>query len=286
MSIEYPTYNLTGTVAGEPGSESETLNKSSDANNRLPPSTAAPEYPYNNAMVTRAGHEMHWDDTPGRERIRMGHRAGTYFEISEDGRKVELVSANEYKYIKGGLTFTIDKNGDIKIGGLLRLVVGGDAHVEINGNATASIGGSLTAAVNKSAEIHAGESVTVTAGTDATVTANNSLYASAGRNATVVVGGDMTSLVNGNSTELVFGNKQVEVTGNYTVKASSITMQSTGELNLNGDVVSTHAETINKWDVYGCGFVYKNMGGYNIVNYDSGVSSSSTSPSPPKVPSS
>lgn len=285
--MEFNNYNLSGTLPGELGPGTETLNKSSDANNRLPPSTAAPEYPYNNAMVTRSGHEMHWDDTPGRERVRMGHRAGTYFEISEDGRKVELVSANEYKYTKGGLTLTIDKNGDVKIGGMLRLVVGGDAHVEINGNATASIGGSLTAAVNKSAEIHAGESVTATAGKDITATAGENIYASSVKNATVVVGGNMTSMVNGDSTELVFGNKQLEVTGSYSVKAASISIESSGDLSLIGNVVSTHAQSINKWDVYGSGYVYKYISGsYSIKTYTDGVSNtSSSSPSPPQVPS-
>jgi hypothetical protein len=239
--MEFNNYNLSGTLPGELGPGTETLNKSSDANNRLPPSTAAPEYPYNNAMVTRSGHEMHWDDTPGRERVRMGHRAGTYFEISEDGRKVELVSANEYKYTKGGLTLTIDKNGDVKIGGMLRLVVGGDAHVEINGNATASIGGSLTAAVNKSAEIHAGESVTATAGKDITATAGENIYASAGQNMVSVVGGNLSAVVKGNSTELILGDRNFQVAGEYKIVASRITLDASGEISTNGDIIITNA---------------------------------------------
>lgn len=241
MSIESKTYSVSGNTAGTEAEGTETLAKSSDANNRLPASTAAPEYPYNSAMVTRAGHEMHWDDTPGRERIRLAHRAGTYFEISEDGRKVELVSGNDYKYTKGGLTLTVDNNGDIKIGGLLRLVVGGDTHLEINGNVTASIGGSITAAVNKNAEIHAGENATVTAGKDITATAEQNIYASAGQDMAVVVGRNLTAVVQGDSTELTLGNRNFQVAGEYKVVAARITLDASGAISTNGDIIVTHA---------------------------------------------
>lgn len=287
MSITNPQYYSSGSRAGELGPGTETLEKSSGSDTRLPPSSAAPEYPYNNASVTRSGHEMHWDDTPGRERIRLAHRAGTYFEISEDGRKVELVSANEYKYTKGGLTLTVDKNGDIKIGGNIRLVVGGDAHVEINGSATASIGGDLTVAVNKNAEVHAGSDATITAGKNITATAGADMYASVGGNMTSVVMGNMTSLVNGNSDELVYGDKNIQVSGTYSVNASSVSIDSTNDLNISGNVVTTHAQSINKWDTYGSGYVYKYISGsYSIKNYTNGVPSTSSSPNPPIVPNS
>jgi len=241
LSIEFPTYSLSGNSVGAVGSDTETLTKSSQANTRLPPSTAAPEYPYNSAMVTRSGHEMHWDDTPGRERIRMGHRAGTYFEIAEDGRKVELVSGNDYKYNKGGLTITVDKNGDIKIGGLFRLVIGGDAHLEVNGDVTASIGGSMTAAVNKNAELHVGQSATVTAGQNITATADQNIYASAGQDMAVVVGRNLTAVVQGDSTELTLGNRNFQVSGEYKVVASSITLDASGAISTNGNIIITNA---------------------------------------------
>ena len=281
MSIDFPNYNLSGTVAGELAPGVETLQKSSDASTRLPPSTAKPEYPYNNAMVTRAGHEMHWDDTPGRERIRMAHRAGTYFEISEDGRKVELVSANEYKYVKGGLTLTIDKNGDIKIGGMCRVVIGGDTHVEINGNVTAAVTGNMNASVYENAELHVGQNATLTSGQNITATAGQNLYASVGKDAVAVVGGNMTTVVNGNSDEIVTGNKTVTVSGDYILKASSIRIEAQSELYMTGDKVTTHALSVNRWDTFGCGFVY--FPNY-IHTYTNGVPGTSSSPSPPIVP--
>ena len=241
MSIENKQYYSSGPNAGELSPNTETLEKSSDANTRLPPTSAAPEYPYNNAMVTRSGHEMHWDDTPGRERIRLAHRAGTYFEISEDGRKVELVSANEYKYTKGGLTLTVDKNGDIKIGGNARFVIGGDAHLEVKGSVTAAVGADCTVSVNKNAEIHAGGDVTVTSGKNITATAGADLYASVVGNMTSVVFGNMTSLVNGNSDELIYGNKNVSVAGGYKIVASTITLDASGAISTNGDIIITNA---------------------------------------------
>ena len=96
---------------------------SGDSGKRLPDTKYKTEYPYCQTHVSRAGHEKHIDDTPGHERIREGHKAGTYWEVSEDGRKVTLVVANEYHYVKGGLTLTIDNNQDIKVGGNYRLVV-------------------------------------------------------------------------------------------------------------------------------------------------------------------
>lgn len=297
MAIEFPTYDLSGDTAGQLGDGSETLEKSSDASSRLPPTTAKPEYPYNHATVTRAGHEMHWDDTPGRERIRMAHRTGTYFEIAEDGRKVELVQANEYKYVKGGLTLTIDKNGDIKIGGMCRVVIGGDTHVEINGNVTAAVSGSLNASVYQNAEVHAGQNATLTAGENITATAGQNIYASAGADLVAAVNGNMTTVVNGNSDEIVNGNKTTTVAGSYDIKvggnknvtvsgdyhltASSISIIANAELFMSGDHTTTHAVSVNRWDTLGCGFVY--FPNY-IHTYTDGVTGTHSPPAPPIVP--
>ena len=223
MPIDFPVYDVnTGQQIG-----TESLDKSSEANSRLPPTTAAPEYPYNKVSITRSGHEMHWDDTPGHERIRLSHKIGTYFEVSEDGRKVELVQSNDYKYVKGGLTLTIDNSGDIKVGGNLRLVIGNDAHLEIAGSCTASIGGDMVAAVQNNAEIHAGQDITVT-GNNTVVTADNDAIVKSGRDMTAVVGRHMAAVVTGDSYEAVQGDKQVSVNGTYNVLAKTINMTANG----------------------------------------------------------
>lgn len=60
-----------------------------------PPSSYAAEYPYNKTVTTESGHAIELDDTPGAERIRMYHEAGTYFEISPEGRLVTKVTADK-----------------------------------------------------------------------------------------------------------------------------------------------------------------------------------------------
>ena len=69
------------------------------ADKRHPKTTYKAEYPYNRATLTESGHQFEMDDTPGAERIRMGHKSGTYWEISPNGKKVELVSGDDYKYL-------------------------------------------------------------------------------------------------------------------------------------------------------------------------------------------
>ena len=136
---------LTGLATGK----TTTLSSPSAANTRTPGTTYASQYPYNYSQVTRAGHEIQLDDTPGNERVRIAHKSGSYTEVSEDGRKVEVVTANESKTVKQSTTITIEKNGDIKIGGAARIVVGGDAHLEVKGNMTQTVGGSYNMVVKK-----------------------------------------------------------------------------------------------------------------------------------------
>lgn len=111
---------------------------------RHPPSEYGTIYPYNRATVTESGHELHLDDTPGRERIRLAHRTGTYTETGPDGRQVNMVVDHRLDYVKGGLTTTIDKNSDSKVGGSDRRNVSGDQHLEVAGDSSSSIGGSDT----------------------------------------------------------------------------------------------------------------------------------------------
>ena len=47
-------------------------------NKRLPDTSYAAEYPFNQVSVSRSGHERHVDDTPGAERLREAHKSGTF----------------------------------------------------------------------------------------------------------------------------------------------------------------------------------------------------------------
>ena len=91
------------------------------ADTRHPKTTFNAKYPYNRATLTESGHQFEMDDTPSHERIRLAHKTGTYWEVSPDGKKSELISGDDYKYVKGGMSLTIDQHGDIKISGHARI---------------------------------------------------------------------------------------------------------------------------------------------------------------------
>jgi hypothetical protein len=227
MSDEIVVYSVaTGKPVGI-----ETVIKPSDASTRSPPSTAAPKYPWNSSFISRAGHEFHFDDTPGKERVRIAHAKGTYFEITEDGRKVEMVVTNDYKYVKGGLTLTIDKNSDVKIGGSLRVILGKDAHVEVAGNATVVVGGNMIATVNKNLEAHVRGDGMLGIGKNLTAYVGENMVTSVAGDTTVATTGNLLTSVGGNSCEVVSGNKVSVVRGKYEIRADKgINMISKGNI--------------------------------------------------------
>ena len=85
-----------------------------------------PEYPYNHVIATDSGHSLEMDDTPGRERIRLQHRSGTFNEIHSDGTEVHKIIGDGYEIV------TKDKNVLIK--GVCNITINGDAIVNVKGN--------------------------------------------------------------------------------------------------------------------------------------------------------
>jgi hypothetical protein len=110
---------------------------------RHPKSTFDAKYPYNRVYISESGHEIHYDDTPKKERIRRSHKSGTYEEIGPDGKQVNMVVGSKFEYIKQGLTQTVDKNVDIKIGGASRSSVTGSSHSEVKGDSTSAVDGDV-----------------------------------------------------------------------------------------------------------------------------------------------
>src|SRR3974390_822155 len=92
-----------------------------NSTHRHPPSSYNAQYPYNQKHVTRSGHEIEFDDTPGHTRIRIAHgKSGTYTEISDNGKRVDMTTGPAAKYNKQGVTETTDGNHDRKVGGSTR----------------------------------------------------------------------------------------------------------------------------------------------------------------------
>jgi phage baseplate assembly protein gpV len=102
-----------------------------------PPSTYAPEYPYNNVMETESGHVKEYDDTPGVERITERHKSGTQYEIAANGSKTERIVRDNYRLVVGH--DTLEVYGDV------RIIVSGNADVAVAGNMNTAVAGNIDA---------------------------------------------------------------------------------------------------------------------------------------------
>jgi len=158
------------------------------------------QYPYNKVHVTESGHEIHVDDTPGKTRIRVSHKDGSFVEISEGGKMISHIVGNEQKYNKSGVTETVDHNKDSKVEGHSRNLIGGGSHSENTGDGGAVYGGHFTIVVGGSAKIAVAGDVYMGAA------------------------GDMNMNVGGNMSMKVAGSTTMESGGDHIIKASKIKM--------------------------------------------------------------
>jgi hypothetical protein len=167
---------------------------------RLPNTSYATQYPHNQCFVTKCGHEIHFDNTPGKERIRITHAKGTYTEWSADGNRTDFTVGHHQDYRKGGWTMTIDENGDVKIAGHSRINISGGEHKTTKG-----------------------DSDSVTGGHSSIVVGGNAKIAVAG-DAYMGVKGDMNMNVGGSVSMKVAGDMTMETQGTHTIKAAKIDM--------------------------------------------------------------
>lgn len=167
----------------------------SDKPNRVNKTSFKSKYPYNKVMITESGHEIHFDDTVGAERIRIAHKSGTYTEISANGKMVSYVVGHAQNYHKGGFTMTVDEMGDIKIEGHGRIGIGGGSHLEVTGDADIVVGG----------------------------------------HAHTVVGGNMKAAVAGNMYAGVNGDSNMNIAGSLNMKvAGEVDMEAGGDFTIKG----------------------------------------------------
>lgn len=132
---------IMGTLAGIPGNNVNNHDVPSEAREINPitkellgpePASAyASKYPHNKVLRTEKGHLLEFDDTPGKERIHLYHKSGTYVEINQDGRLVtkvmdddfEVIVKNKEVYVKGNInmkvegSYTLNATGPVVING-------------------------------------------------------------------------------------------------------------------------------------------------------------------------
>lgn len=104
------------------------------------PSGAAPEYPHNKVYRTTSGHIIEMDDTPGKERLHVYHKSGTYHEFHPDGTLVTKV-VGEHNHI-------VQKDMKVHVHGNVQLNVDGNVTEIIKGNKTSNITGNYKITCN------------------------------------------------------------------------------------------------------------------------------------------
>jgi hypothetical protein len=109
-------------------------------------------YPYNQVMETEAGHIIEIDNSPGKERLHVYHKTGTFIEIDVNGsmvRKVvgdnyEVMDRNNFTYIKGAHNLTVEGATKILIKDNASIYVDGNTNLYGYGDTTISAAGIAT----------------------------------------------------------------------------------------------------------------------------------------------
>lgn len=103
--------------------------------------TAQPDYPHNDVKATTSGHMLEFDDTPGKERINIYHRTGSFIEIQPDG-DIKINTNRMYMTVKDNYIY-VEGPKDESVSGDFRLTIGGDAEVNVTGDARIQTQGDL-----------------------------------------------------------------------------------------------------------------------------------------------
>lgn len=144
---------------GKPLGDTTWLEPESDANQETPP-----KYPYNNVTETESGHLFELDDTPGRERVRLNHRTGTFIEMQADGTEVHKIQGDGYEIIA--------KDKNVLVKGICNITVEGDCLLTVQGDKKEYIKGNYDLVVEKDYNLVVkGESTMVSEG-DTTIGCN------------------------------------------------------------------------------------------------------------------
>lgn len=126
------------------------MSGSNEDNRRHPQSTFEAQYPYNQSTITRGGHEIHINDTPDKESLRIAHTKGSYVEIDKKGRTTINSVGKAYYYFCDGFTTTVDGNYDLKVKGVMNFNVDGSISDTTAGNRYVNSKGNLVVGVGKS----------------------------------------------------------------------------------------------------------------------------------------
>jgi len=239
-------------------------------NVKHPDSSFAAQYPYNQATITRSGHEIDIDDTPGAERLKVSHTAGTYIEIDSFGMWTQVVVDKAYMYYKDGVSETIDGHKDVKIAGTLNVNVDGSVSEQTAGAHRFGTGGDSVNIIGGNQSTHVNH--------NRIETIDGSCLTSIEKDNHLDITGDSVTHVGQTKTDIVGGLWAVQASnqgidlqtlGAFSIKCSSfniITPQ--GVLSIGPNGISLNGTTIN---VTGSGQVtMESTSGNALVKSDNG----------------
>lgn len=205
---------------------------SDDPNNRRhPESNFEAEYPYNQSTITRSGHEIHINDTPGSESLRIAHTKGSYVEIDRDGRTVLNSAGGGYYYFSNSFTTTVDGHYDLKVSGVQNVNIDGSMKEETAGNRYIAAGGDFVLGIGGASSTTVVNDKYESVGGDQTLGITGAEYKSVGGDCVSFVGGINQNIIGDNWTVTSGGDIEMATTGdirfsckNFIVDAASITM--------------------------------------------------------------
>jgi hypothetical protein len=116
-----------------------------------PDTASGAVYPYNQVIETEAGHVIELDSTPNAERIHIFHKKGTYIEVDVNGSMVrktvgdnyELLDRNNFVYVRGAQTLTVEGKTSILVKDNASIEVEGDVSVTGHGETLVQTAGTL-----------------------------------------------------------------------------------------------------------------------------------------------
>jgi hypothetical protein len=154
----------------------------------------------------------------GKESYAIYHPSGTYMQMFPDGTSVSMHIGENKQYNKGGVTLTVDENGDIHIRGHHKLQVGGGSHVEVQGDAGIIVGGDVALAGLGNIGMNA----------------HGNLYLGVRGNMSFNVEGNFKAEVKGTTTMLSEGSTTVATKGDMAMSSSgNMGLDSGGSLTTN-----------------------------------------------------
>jgi hypothetical protein len=115
------------------------------------------KYPYNQVTETESGHVIELDNTPGKERIHVYHKSGTYIEVDVNGSMVRKVVGDSYE--------VIDRNGHLYVKGALNITTEGATKIQVKDNADIEVFGETHVVGHRGIAIDAANKVVVNANT-------------------------------------------------------------------------------------------------------------------------